>query len=255
MRIFITGASGFIGQHVVRQLEQDGHTLLLLSRSQQSKNKLDGTAIVQGDLGHMGKWQTSIAEFAPDSIFHLAWEGIPDYGPSMSMRNLQYGVNLAEFAASIGCKKFIAIGSCWEYGAQSGMLSEDSPVHATNSFTAAKHASHIIGREIARTNGMQFIWTRLFYVYGPGQKENSLIPYLIRCAKEGMQPELKTPGAQNDFIYVGDVASALALLAARSVEHEVFNIGSGNLTSVQTIASVIGEELHMPFVSSYMLGR
>jgi nucleoside-diphosphate-sugar epimerase len=148
--------------------------------------------------------------------------------------------------AESGCKSTICTGSCWEYGQQSGKVHEDTPLKPLNAFTAAKNALHWVGREIARENGMHFIWTRLFYVYGPGQRDTSLIPYIISCLRNGKKPEIKMPGARNDFVYVGDVARAIAAIVRKSQRTDVYNIGSGGSTSVQKIIEIIYDKFDLP---------
>ena len=239
MKVFITGGTGFIGRYVLKHLEKEGYNILLLTRASKenisSIIKSKKVDIVSGDLSDINKWKNKLIQFKPDTTIHLAWEGIPDYGVNKSIKNLKYGLNLFEELAEIGCKKIICTGSCWEYGQNQGKISEDFPVKSSNAFTTAKNALHLLGREIAIENNMQFIWTRLFYVYGPGQRGNSLIPYIIKCVKEGKKPKIKTPSARNDFIYVEDVAEAIVTILKKCNQSTVYNIGSGYSTSIQEI--------------------
>ena len=223
MRIFLTGATGFIGRYVLKHLEKEGYNILLLTRTSKenifSIVKTKKVDIVSGNLSDINKWEDKLKQFKPEATIHLAWEGIPDYGVKTSIKNLKYGLNLFEELADLGCKKIICTGSCWEYGQNQGKISEDLPVKSSNAFTTAKNALHLLGREIAKENNMQFIWTRLFYVYGPGQRGNSLIPYIIKCLEEGKEIRIKTPSARNDFIYVEDVAKAIVAILKLSLIH------------------------------------
>ena len=244
MKIFITGGTGFVGFRTMEKLASEGHTLLLLSRRQKTKIPLFKHSgqinVVKGNLKNIKKLKSALKKFRPQATIHMAWEGIPDYGPEMSIKNLYYGLNLINLLAEIKCKIFVSTGSCWEYGSATGKLSENTPSRPFNAFTAAKNSLHWLGREIAKKNGMQFIWTRLFYVYGPGQREESLIPYLINCARTGKKPEIKNPFAKNDFIYVEDVADAISAIFKKCKEnYSVYNIGSGNLSSIQEILKII----------------
>ncbi len=246
MKVFVTGGTGFIGQYVVRRLYKKGHKLLILLIQPKSQ-KLNFPKIVEfveGDLANIESWKSNVKNFQPDAAIHLAWEGIPDYGVKTSIKNLKYGLNLFEELAGLGCKKIICTGSCWEYGQNQGEISEDLPAKSSDAFTAAKNALHCLGREIAKENNMHFIWTRLFYVYGPGQRENSLIPHIIKCVKEGKKPKIKTPSARNDFIYVEDVAKAIVAILENCNQSTVYNIGSGYSTSIQDIIKIIYSELH-----------
>jgi len=251
MKIFVTGGTGFIGPYVVRELSKRGHhLLLLLEKSEAQTGKLNlpkEIKFVKGNLSNINSWKSAVKNFQPDATIHMAWEGIPDYSAEMSIKNLKYGLNLFKELAELGCKKIICTGSCWEYGQNHGKLSENLPVRPSNAFTAAKNALHLLGREIAKENNIQFIWTRLFYVYGPGQRENSLIPYIIKCVKEGKKPEIKTPSARNDFIYVEDVAKAIVIILEKCNQSTVYNIGSGDSTSIQDIIKIVHSELNLQY--------
>lgn len=249
MRIFITGGTGFVGSRITEKLASEGHTLFLLSRRKKTKIpvfKHSGQInVVKADLKDIKKLKSALKKFRPQATIHMAWEGIPDYGPEMSIKNLYYGLNLINLLTEIKCKIFISTGSCWEYGTAVGKLSEDIPSKPFNAFTAAKNSLYWLGKEIAEKNGMRFIWTRLFYVYGPGQRKKSLIPYLINCAKTGKRPEIKNPFAKNDFIYVNDVAEAICMLLKNCKQSGVYNIGSGKLASVKKIIEIIAEKLNL----------
>ncbi len=112
------------------------------------------------------------------------------------------------------------------------------------SMLSSKNALHWLGKEIAKENNIQFIWTRLFYGYGPGQRENSIIPYIIKYVKEGKELKIKTPSARNDFIYVEDVARAIVAILEKSTQNTVYNIDSGYSTNIQDIIKIVYSELH-----------
>ena len=259
MRIFLTGGTGFIGRYVLKHLEKEGYNILLLTRASKenisSIIKSKKVDIVSGNLSDINKWKDKLIQFKPEVTIHLAWEGIPDYGVKASIKNLKYGLDLFEELAEIECKKIICTGSCWEYGQNQGEISEDLPVKSSNAFTAAKNALHCLGREIAKENNMQLIWTRLFYVYGPGQRENSLIPYIIKCVKEGKELKIKTPSARNDFIYVEDIAKAIVAILEKYTQSTVYNVGSGYSTSIQDIIKIIYNELNFKHKSKDDLSK
>jgi|Napbiome12C3dose_1001474.scaffolds.fasta_scaffold00008_84 dTDP-6-deoxy-L-talose 4-dehydrogenase (NAD+) len=241
MKIFVTGGTGFIGKAVVNQLLKENHSLLLLSRNIKDTKK-SNIEIVRGDLSNISNWQKKLEKFKPDAAIHLAWEGLPDHNATLSRLNLEYSLNLTELLSENGCKRLIITGSCWEYGPQTGKLSEDTPPKPFDAFTAAKLSLLWLGQEIAKEKNMEFIWTRPFYVYGPGQHSKSLIPYLISCAQAGKKPEIRNPDAQNDFIFVEDVADALSQISTSTLKNNIYNIGSGKLTSISFIIKCIFDQ-------------
>lgn len=239
MRIFVTGGTGFVGSHAVRELAKHGHRLLLLSRGRAAVPK--NCTLLRGDLSAIGRLEKQIKKFKPGAVLHLGWEGIPDHGPEMSIKNLLYGIDVLRLAISIGIKKIVVSGSRWEYGVSKGVVREDDGLHATSAFFGAKTALHYIGAELAKKNGVDFIWARLFSVYGPGQKPHSLIPHLLERVRANLPPDVRTPRATEDFIYVTDVARALALILEKHKpgQSNTYNIGSGRLSSVKDIVNEI----------------
>ncbi len=251
MNIFITGGTGFVGTHLVAKLHAQGHRLLVLTRKAKADPALarlpQDVATLQGDCGHAGAWQPQLAEFQPQACVHLAWEGIPRYDAETSIRNLRQGLEVLAAVASVGCPLVLAAGSGWEYGLHAGKKSEGMPPQPFNAFGAAKTALQSLGSELAKEQGRRFIWTRVFYVYGPGQRSESLIPYLIRCGREGKNPELKNPSARNDFIYIDDVVEAMSRLLAHPTAQGIYNIGSGHAAPIQEIVEHVMRAFGRPF--------
>ncbi len=255
MKIFITGGTGFIGKFVVKSLQKTKHQLLVLTSRKSNTSVLAGSKnlqVVLGDLARIKQLEPILRKFQPEIAIHLAWEGIPDYGVSQSLKNLVYGINLIEMLGEIGCKVFVGAGSCWEYGATTGKIREEVVPKSSNPFTSAKLSLQLFGENISAKYGMKFIWTRFFYVYGPGQKMASLVPSLINSALKGRAPEIKNPLGGNDFIYVEDVAAALLRVVqkSRAIPAGIYNIGSGYLTGVQHIAEMVMKNCGIGFKST-----
>ncbi len=248
MRIFVTGGTGFVGKHLVKKLGGQEHELRLLSRNPEKCLDLESesTKFILGNLSDITKWKDEVKEFNPQAAIHLAWEGIPDYSSAASIKNLVQGINLYSLLMEAGCQKIISTGSCWEYSSQKGCLLESTAINPHNAFASAKHSLYWMGKYLAEEKKVQFDWLRLFYVYGPGQRKDALIPYIIHCIEENRKPEIKTPTARNDFVYVGDVADAIAAVLADDTKSSalhpkssIYNVGSGTLTSVGKIIDLV----------------
>lgn len=266
LRVFVTGGTGFIGRHAINELKKRGHRLLVLSRlpapppdslrdskwagrvqasgGQARKTRRErGVDFIKGDLSDIQKWKWRLKKFKPQAAVHLAWEGIPDFSYAQSVKNLEGGLVLFAALADIGCKKIVATGSGFEYGDYVGRVYRAMCVTPKNSFVAAKHALHLMGEELTREKGMDFIWFRAFNVYGGAQRAGSLIPYIMRCIVRNVPLRLKNPLAQGDFVYVADMARAIADAVARGKGRATYSVGSGRLTPVKDIAKMVCEEM------------
>jgi nucleoside-diphosphate-sugar epimerase len=242
MKIFVTGGTGFIGKHLIDILTKKRHKVAVLTRKTNTKD-LQNIVSIKGSLGNTKSWGKQLINFNPDVLVHLAWEGLPDHNFEISRKNLDYGLDLFELITKTDCKKIVSTGSGWEYGVQSGKLSENTTPIPFDAHTAAKHSLRMMGEEFAREYNMIFIWTRLFFVYGPGQRPKALIPYILSCLKSNQVPEIRNPDAENDFVYVEDVVNALYKLVVKSNRSGTYNIGSGRLTKVSDIINILYNEL------------
>jgi len=239
MKAFITGGTGFIGKSVVRHLLQHEYEMYVLTRSSRNYTNQSSLTNIDGSLNDLDRLSEILKEIQPEVLIHLAWEDLPDYSFHTSRKNLDYGINLFSIAARSGCSTIVATGSCWEYLDNNSKVSEGSTLSSLNSFAAAKNSLRLMGKAISSEHGCKFYWLRLFYVYGPFQKRTSLIPSVINSIHKGHIPLIHNPYNSNDFIYVDDVARAIKSLIDKQPEKATYNIGSGNLTSIEEIINVI----------------
>ncbi|KKU60164.1 MAG: NAD-dependent epimerase/dehydratase [Parcubacteria group bacterium GW2011_GWA2_47_12] len=229
MRIFVTGSSGFLGSHLIPLLYKEKHQVLLLSRTNKSKN------YINGNLGTLDLWKSKLKKFKPDVTIHLAWEGVANYNttpPDVALRNIVNSVKLDQFLGQIGCKRFVALGSAIEYA------KDLSP------FSVSKMSFKVLGEAAANQYGMEFFWATPFYIYGPGQREEALLPHTITALLHGADPDIKNPNTRQDFVYVEDVAKALLLIAKKGKkETSRYQIGSGKPSFVGNLLNIVNKKL------------
>ncbi len=242
MKILITGATGFVGQHVTRQLLESGAEVAVLTRNQYGLKNLDTKKIkiIEGSLDSLADCGKQIKKFDAEICIHLAWSGIPDYSHEVSKKNLDQSISLIDFLlAETNCKKIISSGSCFEYGTASGELTEETPEENTSAIAWAKNSLKNYLALRCQEKNLSWIWLRIFYVYGPGQREKSLIPTLYKAASLGTAPQIQNPNNANDFVYISDVSNAISKACVHNAESGVYNIGSGNLFSVADMWSLV----------------
>lgn len=237
MKIFITGVSGFIGRHLIRELE--GNQILALSREKPINNSVSRTDWLIGGLDQPDLWESRLIKFDPDVCVHLAWHGLPDYSKEISENNVQLGMNLLNSLRKTVVKKIVALGSCWEYGDVQGQVKETQDVQPNNHFTQAKVQVCEMFAQHCRSAGISFVWPRIFFSYGPGQREVSLLPSVFDALKNGSTPTIKSPNLAQDFIYISDVAMALASLINENDAEGIFNVGNGQMTVVSDFVNLI----------------
>lgn len=243
--IFVTGASGFIGRHLVMKALSEGYELVVLTRNADAYKKIGSEIVIEGDLIGWESWYSQLSSYGIETCVHLAWEGIPDYSFDCSEKNLLNGLSVLRICEKIGVKKLIITGSCWEYKNPHGCISTNHELDYSNPFKAAKQSLHMMASAFCAEKGIHLNWLRLFYVYGPGQKRTSLIPYIINTLMNQDIIELNGAYNKNDFVYVADVADAIIRVMVNNGFPEVLNVGSGYSTRVVDIAKCISEILNI----------
>lgn len=238
MRVLVTGANGFIGRAVCACVMQAGHFVYALGSMEKSTTVCD--IYLPCDLGDPVRLHSVLDGTQVDCCIHLAWTGLPNYTYENSWISMRNSLNLLTIGQRVGIKHFIYAGSCFEYLNPKGRISEIWPIKNTDAYTAAKVGVLGLARQYCQEQQLSFHWPRFFYVMGPGQREDSLIPYVVRSLKQGQRPVLRTAHNENDFIDVRDVAEALLAIAEKNpTEAEVLNIGSGQATPIRLLTEKI----------------
>jgi nucleoside-diphosphate-sugar epimerase len=245
MRVFLTGASGFIGSHVTRVLVAAGCEIAALVVPNDPLWRLQDIVshltIMQGDLSGVRTMRPLLAEWKPEISIHLAWYAEPGkyLGAPENISSLTNSLALLDELIGVGCQQIIMVGTCAEYDTDVGFLREDGPTRPTTLYAATKLALCLIGRQLAIAAGVKFAWGRIFYLYGPCEDERRIVPALIRALLSG-EPFPATHGEQvRDYLHVEDVAAALWTLAEQRATG-IFNISSGVPVTLRQVMETIG---------------
>jgi nucleoside-diphosphate-sugar epimerase len=244
IRLLVTGASGFIGRHCLAALRSSDIEIHAVSSRNDARHA--GLAHWHGcDLLDRNAASRLIYEVKPTHLLHLAWIATPGvYWTSPLNEDWQVASRrLAECFVASGGERMVVTGTCAEYDWSRGTCFEAE----VNSDPASPYAKAKLElsrelAELASAAGIGLAWARLFWTYGPFEPPSRLVPSIIRSLLHD-EPALCTSGTQRrDYLYVGDVARALAKLVRTSVVGPV-NVASGDAISVASIATAIAELL------------
>jgi UDP-glucose 4-epimerase len=247
MRCLVTGASGFIGSWLVRDLVGQGAEVLAVIRKSSDLWRLQDCIgkiqTVQASLEDIGSAADTIKRFAPDTCFHLAWTGgnssksVNDLAQVYA--NVPGSLELVRISHAAGCRAYIYLGTCVEYGTYSIPVRESDAARPQNLYGAAKNTIMLLSEALCARMDMRFCGVRVFWAYGPMDDENRMIPSVINKFLLGQRPGLTRGEQQWDFLYIQDAVTALAALATSENAAGIFNLGSGKPRPIKDVVNTL----------------
>ncbi|MDJ0709284.1 MAG: NAD(P)-dependent oxidoreductase [Woeseiaceae bacterium] len=245
--VLITGATGFVGHQVLRQLSSRPVEVRLALRDGSQEKLTEGMpfqdVIITPDLfAESDDWWADVCE-GVDTVIHIAWYAEPGMY-LQSPRNLECligSVNMAKGATRAGVRRIVGIGSCLEYDLTGGKLSVESPLNPVSLYAAAKTAVYSTLSQFLPSQGVEFLWCRLFYLYGDREDPRRLVPYIRSMLAAGKPAELGSGDQIRDFT---DVVVAGEMIADEALgdRQGAVNICSGVPITVREIAEKIADE-------------
>ncbi len=244
MKIFLTGGTGFIGSHVLKQALAAGHSVMALRLpGEQPRIPLPAQPNwVEGSLAD--DWSANLAEC--HALIHLAAVGVspqPATWEQLFQVNVEQSFKLISRAASVGVKRLVLCGSCFEYGRSSEryeFIPPDAPLEPTNAYAASKAAATMVAWALAAEAKLELLVLRPFHVFGEGQHESNFWPALRAAALAGEDFPMTLGEQVRDFVPVEQVAAtfieALTRTDLRPGEPRIENIGTGQPQTLRNFA-------------------
>lgn len=231
-RCLITGATGFIGTAVCRQLAAAGAEVWGVGRQSSGPPNVRWLAC---DVTDRAGVEGAIRTARPDTVFHMASIVTGDRTLDVVLptlhANLTGFVNVALAASSLGCRKIVCMGSLQE-------PDQSLPAIPSSPYAAAKYAASCYARMLVEVFELPIAIARPFMVYGPGQSDlTKIVPYVLSQLIAGRRASLSTGAHPFDWVYIDDACDALLAIASRdsAIGHTV-DIGTGVLTPVIDVA-------------------
>jgi len=246
-RILLTGASGFVGKHVLRRLSKLGHQITVVTRNRESSKfdksfKIDRYIETKNlFLEDLEWWKLALMDV--DIIVHLAWYVEPNkyLHSHLNFDCAQGTMTIARAATELQISRFVGIGTCFEYDLSYGYLSTSTPLKPSSVYSATKISTFMMLSEWFKNHHLSFLWCRLFYLFGEGEDNRRLVSYIRERLEKGSPAELTSGRQIRDYLDVEE-ASRLIVESVFSEKVGPLNICSGIPISVRELAEKIADE-------------
>ena len=246
-KFLLTGATGFVGRQILKNLLDKRYEVRVVVRKNKEiffKDKNFKIEIITtNDLFQESVewWEKQCKGI--ETIIHAAWYVEPGkYLKSLKNIDCLIGsLNLARGGIQAGVKRFVGIGTCFEYDLNNGDLSINTPLKPTTPYAAAKAGLYTFLSELLPSQSVEFLWCRLFYLYGEGEDERRLIPYVRKQLSLGKKVELTRGEQIRDFLDVVEIGK-LIVDVATGKKNGPINICSGIPISIRQLVEKIADE-------------
>ncbi|MEB3983909.1 NAD(P)-dependent oxidoreductase [Mycobacterium sp. 663a-19] len=247
MTVTLTGATGFVGRQILRNLLERGCSVKVLVRDPSRLDSIQASGALEvvqtPDLFAETSGRLEELLEGSETLVHAAWYAEPgEYLTSpLNLACLTGTFNLASAFTAVGGKRLVGVGTCAEYDSSAGLMTTDTPLAPNTLYAACKASAFQVLRCFLGGEDVSFAWCRIFYLYGEGEDERRLVPY-IRGQLGAGQEVLLTRGDQvRDFLDVEDAARMIADVALGRHQGAV-NICSGEAMTVRQLAERIADE-------------
>jgi nucleoside-diphosphate-sugar epimerase len=246
-RVLLTGATGFVGRQILRSLRDSGVSIRLVIRSNNETHFAKSTGVEKVILTNnlfeenQSWWESACRDV--DIVIHCAWYAEPGHYLH-GLQNIDCligSLNMAKGAAAAGVKRIVGVGTCFEYDLSQSVLSIQTPLKPITAYAGSKAALFLSLSDWLATQNISFSWCRLFYLYGEGEDERRLVPYIRRQLEKGQVAELTSGTQIRDYLDVVDAGRLIATIAMGDQCGPV-NVCSGTPITVKQLAEQIADE-------------
>ena len=245
-RVLLTGAAGFVGRHCIQPLRaRDFEIHAVTTRTGADAANVEGVVWHCADLLDHAQVEALLEKTAPTHLLHVAWFVQPgDYWSSpLNYKWLEATLHLLDTFAAHGGVRAVLIGTGAEYDPASSLCVEGTtPLLPRTIYGACKASLSLLLPAAAAQLGLSAAWSRLFYLYGAGEKPVRLVPSVIRALLGGHLFAFSEGEQVRDYLYVQDAADALVALLDSEVTLAV-NVASGEGITLRRLVAAVGDQM------------
>lgn len=247
-KVVITGISGFIGSNISEYLLSQNCIVYAIIRENSNLKKLEGFEskitffhIEDTDLN------LKLAELGEFSLIHCAWNGVGSElrnNWQSQIENITFFAKILSAIKTAKIKKLIFLGSQAEYGKLFSKVNEDFPLDLNSAYSVLKNTCRMMLELFASEKKMDWIWLRVFSIFGPKEDRNWLVPSLISKIKNNEIIELTKGEQVYSYMFIKDFAKIIHLILEKKVESGIYNIANSETIILKEFICILKDKIN-----------
>ena len=246
----VTGANGFVGRALVRELVNNNVKVFAIIKNSQSDvsaiEELTDVEIVYCDMNVLLEQLPAKISRPVDVFYHLAWAGStgPDRGNyDLQLKNAHWTLDAVNTAHKLGCKRFIGAGTLAEYDVNAYTPLNGSTPNAVSCYGVAKITAHYMSKAECNRLGIEHLWAYLSNTYGIGNYTSNFINFASKVMITGQEPNFTAGEQPYDFVYVSDIAQGLYCIGNKGKKNHAYYIGSTKPDKLKNFIYALRDEI------------
>ena len=260
-KIVISGATSYIALAIIREMALRDIDVVAIIRPKSTRRKYveqisplyvgAKLTICENELGELMDANILKECVGADTFIHVGWSSDfenPRFNLNGQMKNVEFMVNAIELARKVGCERFLGLGSQAECGIQSNSITVFTQNNPITAYGRAKCEAYNYGKQLCERYGMIFLWVRILSVYGPWERQNTLIMSTIRSAL--MKKEVGFTRAEQiwDYLYVDDAARGIIAVVEKGTHGVKYPLGYGCGRVLKEYIEIIAKTIGNPSI-------
>lgn len=251
-KVLITGITGFLGSHIADILCQKNIEVIGLKRAnsdtwrcKEFEDRIDWV-----NLDDLNDWKKIIIQKNPDSIVHSAWIGVEAKDRDNWIeqgKNINLLIDLLDLSKSFKMEKFIFLGSQAEYGSVEGVIDENFAVNPTSAYGSIKLACLEILKTYATQNNINWLWLRIFSIFGEKESQSWLIPSIVQTMKQKSEMDFTKGEQKYAYMYAKDFSRIILSLLEKNINSGIYNVSFTEVILLKSLIESIRDQINPTF--------
>jgi len=229
-RVIVTGATSMLGIAVIEECIRNNIEVVAVIRENSTRiQRLPVSDLITKVYADSSDYPDIPFKEHADILYHFMWEYSHKEGrdnPLLQAKNIDITMRVIDYAHTIGCRRIVFAGSQAEYGPKEGCIKENAVVNPQTAYGMAKYATSLLAEKMCQQYGIEYIWSRIFSVYGKYDNDSSMISQAIDKLMKGEKVFFSSGEQYWNYLYESDAGKIFYALGVQELDSGIYNVAN-----------------------------